>query len=43
LLKVANAWRMCEKFIAALEIPPVDFPEAVVKMAFQSDIKKVKL
>ena len=31
-----------ERFVAVLEIPPVDSPEVAVKMAIYSDIKKDK-
>ena len=32
-----------ERFVAVLEIPPVDSPQTAVKMAIYSDIKKGKL
>jgi hypothetical protein len=32
-----------ERFVAVLEIPPVDSPHTAVKMAIYSDIKKGKL
>lgn len=32
-----------ERFVAVLEIPPVDSPETAVKMAIYSDIKKGKI
>jgi len=38
-----NADGTGERFVAVLEIPPVDSPEAAVKMAIYSDIKKGKL
>jgi hypothetical protein len=32
-----------ERFVAVLEIPPVDSPQTAVKMSIYSDIKKVKI
>jgi len=32
-----------ERFVAVLEIPPVDSPQTAVKMAIYSDIKKGKI
>jgi len=37
-----NADGTGERFVAVLEIPPVDSPQTAVKMAIYSDIKKVK-
>jgi hypothetical protein len=37
-----NADGTGERFVAVLEIPPVNSPETAVKMAIYSDIKKVK-
>jgi hypothetical protein len=32
-----------ERFVAVLEIPPVDSPETAVKMSIYSDIKQEKI
>ena len=37
-----NADGTGERFVAVLEIPPVDSPETAVKMAIYSDIKQGK-
>ena len=38
-----NADGTGERFVAVLEIPPVDSPQTAVKMAIYSDIKREKL